>query len=135
MRKRSKSKATIDKADKALQNAHRRRYKDKLCESCLREFYCMHHHLPKSRSNAGRYHKDNLIFLCKPCHDEISFNGGSQVIARYSARKGKRWIDRMDELARERKSYYSKGELEKIISYYEKWQFTKSKSMDSEILF
>lgn len=126
LRKRSKSKATIDKADRELQDAYRRKYGGKLCESCERcEFYCMHHHLPKSRSNAGRYHKDNLIFICKPCHDEISFNGGSQVVARYSAKRGKKWVAEMDLLKQERRQAYSKKELEKIIIKYQKWKTKK----------
>jgi len=123
MKKRSKQKSLIDRADRELQDAYRRRFKGKLCESCgLKEFYCVHHHSPKSRSNAGRYHKKNLIFICKLCHDEISFNGGSQVIARYSVKRGKKWVKEMDLLVKERRGAFGKKELKKIISYYQKWK-------------
>ncbi len=130
IRKRNKSKITIDKADRELQDAYRRKYEGKLCEGCTKRLFAVvHHHLPKSRSNAGRYHKDNLIFLCEPCHSEISFNGGSQIIARYSARRGKRWIAKMDNLRTIKRQAYTKGELEKIIKYYQKWKQKKEQQI------
>ena len=119
LKKRSKQKITIDIVDRKLQDWFRKTYPKAKCESCGKTFYCMHHHLPKSRSNAGRYNHENLVFICHACHSEISFNGGSQVIARYSARKGVEWVKKMDNLAKERKQYYTKKELEEIAKLYE----------------
>ena len=119
MRKRSKTKLWLDKADRALQDWYRKIFAGNLCEGCgIRKFYCMHHHLPKSRSNAGRYFHDNLIFICKFCHDEISFNGGAQIIAKYSTKRGEIWVEEMDKLKKVRRSPFGKKELEAIIKKY-----------------
>lgn len=121
LRRKSKNpiKKAKDEADTALQNAYRRNYPTEKCESCGNQFYCMHHHLPKSRSNAGRYEHKNLIFICKPCHDEISFNGGSQIVARYTIKRGKEWVNEMDKLEKNRRASFGIKELKKIKQKYE----------------
>ena len=117
LKKRSKSKATIDKADRALQDFYRRTYPNEKCEICGAPFNVMHHHLRKSESNAGRYHHDNLVFICTPCHTSVSF-GNMQLVAIYSAKRGKEWVERMTELKKIRRQSYGKKELEKIIKIY-----------------
>ena len=117
LRKRSKSKATIDKADRALQDWFRATYPNNKCEVCGGQFQVMHHHIEKSKSNAGRYEHDNLIFICHSCHSKITF-GYNNVIATYSAKRGIKWVEKMQELSKISKQYYTKGELEVIMLRY-----------------
>src|SRR3990167_2470568 len=117
LRKRSKSKATLDKADRALQDYMRREHKGEPCEVCGRQFQVSHHHLEKSKSNAGRFLEDNLILLCHACHSKITF-GDHSVVASYSLKRGPQWFTRMEELKKVRKEHYSKVELEGIIKQY-----------------
>lgn len=117
LRKRSKSKATIDKADKALQNWFRFTFKGTPCEVCGKEFEVMHHHILKSQSNAGRYNHDNLIFICNKCHSKISF-GDLLGVSIYSAKRGQEWVERMKILKRVSRPPYGKKELERIIEQY-----------------
>lgn len=117
LRKRSKSKATIDKADRALQDWYRFTYPEKKCESCGKPFEVMHHHNEKSKSNAGRFLEDNLIFLCHKCHASIHFQNHN-VVAIYSTKRGEAWVQRMVELKRVMRASYSKKELEEIIEKY-----------------
>ena len=122
LRKRGKSKATIDKADRALQDWFRAMYPNKKCEvaGCRNTFSLMHHHLEKSISNAGRYNHDNLIFICKFHHDKIHLSGDrAQIIAKYTITKGKDWVKRMDKLRKESKGHYGKKELETLIKNYQ----------------
>src|SRR3990167_10237221 len=114
MRKRSKSKATLDKADRALQDWFRRNYPDDKCEVCGKKAEVRHHHLEKSKSNAGRYNHDNLIVLCHFCHSKIVF-GDNNIVAIYSIRRGEEWLEKMKQLKKVKKQYYSKKELEEII--------------------
>jgi len=126
MKKRAKSKATTDIADKELQNAYRRRYAGEFCESCLiQPFQVIHHHILKSKSNYLRFKQPkNYIKLCHFCHSRIIF-GDNQIVARYSLKRGKKWVKKMDELRKIRKSHYSKAELNDIIIYYQKWKLKK----------
>lgn len=117
LRRRSKSKVTIDKADRALQDWFRATYKGKKCEVCNAPFQVMHHHNEKSKSNAGRYDHDNLIFLCHKCHSKITF-GDNNIVATYSQKRGKEWLDRMWKLRAVRRPLYGKKELEEIIKKY-----------------
>lgn len=121
MRKRSKNKATIDKADRSLQDAYRRKYKRMSCEVCGRRFEVVHHHLEKSKSNAGRYFYRNLIFLCFKCHARLHF-GDNNIIAIYSTKRGRKWVLDMIELKKVKRPAYSKKELEGIINKYSKWK-------------
>ena len=118
MKKRSKSKATIDKADRSLQDWFRKTYPDDKCEVCGLLAQVRHHHNEKSKSNAGRYNHDNLIALCHSCHAKITF-GDNNVVATYSIKRGPEWVERMKQLKKARKQYYTKGELEIIIKKYE----------------
>ena len=106
------------KADEEYQNWLRRTYSKQKCEACgMGKFYCGHHHLLKSRSNAGRFNLDNIVFVCKLCHSKIHF-GDLQIVAKYSAKKGKDWIERMEKLAREKMSPFSIKELKEFIEIY-----------------
>ena len=117
MKKRSKSKATLDKADRKLQDWFRDTYPNDKCEVCGNPAQVRHHHIKKSKSNAGRYHHDNLIALCHKCHSKILF-GDNNVVAIYSIKRGPEWLERMKKLKTIRKQYYTKGELEQIINKY-----------------
>ena len=77
----------------------------------------MHHHIEKSKSNAGRFNHDNLIFICQLCHSNIHF-GDHNIVATYSLKRGSKWLEKMRKLKLEKKSYYGKKELEKIIEHY-----------------
>ena len=118
LRRRSKSKATLDKADRALQDYYRARYTGARCEVCGKPFETMHHHLLKSQSNAGRFERINLIFICHKCHSKISF-GDLTGVARYSSKRGLKWVEKIETLKKVRKQYYTKKELEAIIKKYE----------------
>jgi HNH endonuclease len=118
LRKRSKSKATIDKADRALQDWYRWYFAGEKCENCGAGFQVMHHHIEKSKSNAGRYFHDNLVHLCHHCHSLITFQDHS-VVANYSTRRGPEWVAQMNELKKKRRGSYGKKELEGIIKLYE----------------
>ncbi len=117
LKKRSKSKATLNKADRALQDWYRWKYPDDKCEVCGVGAEVRHHHIEKSKSNAGRYLDDNLVASCHKCHSKIIF-GDNNVVAIYSVRRGEEWVARMEILKREKKSYYTKKELEEIIEKY-----------------
>lgn len=117
MRKRAKSRATIDKADKALQNYFRTRFPSEICEVCGKKAEVRHHHIEKSKSNFLRFHGDNLIALCHFCHSKIIF-GDHQIVAIYSIGRGRAWLDKISELRKVKKQYYTKKELEKLIEAY-----------------
>lgn len=117
LRKRSKSKATLDKVDRALQNAYRRWFPKAKCEVCGRPAQVRHHHVEKSKSNFCRYLHENLVALCHSCHSKITF-GDHNVVATYSIRRGAKWVERMKLLKRESKEHYSKKELEAFITFY-----------------
>ena len=118
LRKRSKSKVTLDIADRKLQDWYRKNYPDDKCEVCGAIAEVRHHHLEKSKSNAGRFNYDNLIALCHKCHSKITF-GDNNIVATYSLKRGAEWLSRMKKLRQEKKQYYTKGELEKIIKKYQ----------------
>ena len=117
LRKRSKSKALLDKADQTLQNYFRREFPDDKCEACGARAEVRHHHIEKSKSNAGRFNESNLISLCYKCHSKISF-GHYDIISTYSIKRGKKWAKQMEALKREPKQSFSVRELEEVIEKY-----------------
>ncbi len=117
MRKRSKSKATIDKADRALQDWYRRECPDKKCEICGAPFQLLHHHILKSKSNHLRFNEKNLIFICSSCHFKLH-HGYPNLSAVYASKRGKEWVDWIEKEARARRLPYRKKELEEIIERY-----------------
>jgi len=121
LRKRSKSKATLDRADIALQNFYRRQFvktKQKCECGCGRMAEVCHHHIGKSKSNYLRFAEINLVFLSHFCHSKITFQDYS-IVARYSVKKGEKWVKKMDKLKIIKKQHYTKKELEIIIKSYE----------------
>lgn len=56
------------KADKLLQTVGRKLYEEKGCLICGGKYSCLHHYVPKKRSNALRYDWLNLIPICASCH-------------------------------------------------------------------
>ena len=118
LRRHSKNprKRLLVKADKALQDWYRANYKEK-CESCGAPFELMHHHLPKSQSSYGRYErKENLIFMCKKCHNALHF-GCYDVVSAYTLKRGPKWKKRIDKIARIHITLPPK-KLEEIIEKY-----------------
>lgn len=132
LKRKSKNPIKIakDEADAALQNAYRRNYPDAECESCGNRFYCIHHHILKSKSNNGRYAEINLIFICKYCHDLIHF-GNLHIVAKYTAKRGKKWVEEITKLEKDKRSPYT---LKELRAEKQKWDnlITKSKSKDLE---
>ena len=105
------------KADKTLQDWYRVNHKGTKCENCGAEFELMHHHVLKSQSNYGRYKcKDNLIFLCKKCHNALHF-GCYDVVSAYSLKRGKKWKERINKIKQIQITLPPK-KLEEIIEYY-----------------
>ena len=117
LRKRSKSKALLDKADRILQNYFRREFPGDKCEACGARAEVRHHHIEKSKSNFLRFHPKNLVALFYSCHSKISF-GHNDIIAIYSVRRGKKWVEEINRLKREPKQSFSILELEDIIEEY-----------------
>ena len=120
MRKKSKNPRRLeqDKADRALQDYYREKYKGHPCEVCGRPFDLMHHHVEKSKSNFLRYDERNLIFLCRECHNKIHFQD-HQVVSVYSIKRGKEWVDEMNKLRLLKMDPRSINELRNI-----KWMYT-----------
>lgn len=117
LRKRSKSKLTLDKADRALQDYYRRNYPTDLCEVCGAIAEVRHHHIEKSKSNYLRYNPINLIALCHKCHQKIHF-GDNSIVAVYSVKRGEEWVNKIEELKKIKKPYYSQKELKEIIDLF-----------------
>lgn len=118
LKKRNKSKATLDKADRALQDWYRRNYPTDLCEVCGSLAQLRHHHIEKSKSNYLRYNPINLIALCNKCHQKLHF-GDNSIVATYSIKRGEEWLNEIEKLKNIHKPYYSKKELEEIIELYQ----------------
>jgi hypothetical protein len=127
LRKRSRNplNALKRKADKALQEWHRAHYKEE-CECCGKPFELMHHHLPKSQSSFGRYNHDNLIFLCKVCHNALHF-GTYNIVSTYTLKRGKRWKKKIDWMRQQYLKLTPKY-LEEIIEKYEQKEARINKS-------
>ena len=127
MRKRSKNKATIDKADRAVQDFYRAKYPNRKCEVCLvNQFYCVHHFIEKSKSNSLRFNSLNLIFICKRCHSLHHCFGDSTIHAKIIEKRGLKWWIKLEKENKIKKQYWTGKELESIISYYQKWKPKKS---------
>ena len=107
----------LDKADRALQDYYRAFYPDRKCEVCGKKYQVCHHHIEKSKSNAGRFNFDNLIFLCHKCHSRIIF-GDHNVVAIYSIRCGREWLATMERLKKIKWQSYTRKELERIIERF-----------------
>lgn len=120
LRRRSKNprRKLQSEVDAGLQNWFRANYSNYKCEGCGAPFELMHHHVEKSKSNAGRYYHPNLIFLCKKCHNKIHFHD-HQVVAIYSTKRGKKWVEEMDKLRQKKTPAFSIKQLLKIKKRYE----------------
>ena len=118
MRKRSKSKATLDKADRQVQDYYRAKFPKGRCESCGRLFSLIHHFIEKSKSNYLRFNIINFIFICKKCHSLHHCFGDSSIHARIILHKGEKWLEEIIKASRIKRESFSKGELEKIIKLW-----------------
>ena len=121
MRKRSKSKATLDKADRALQDWYRRQYPKGKCEICGLPFDVMHHFVPKSQSKALRFddEKGNLVFICNGCHFRHHRTANPMIHGTVIKKRGMDWYNNlMDRQHKEKRDYFGKKELEDIIKRY-----------------
>ncbi len=101
LKRRSKSKALVDKVDRKMQNWYRSEYKGTPCEGCGKPFDLIHHCIEKSKSNFLRFNQpDNFIFLCKGCHFAIHRSGDSRVMLRVKLQRGDEWVHRLLDLER-----------------------------------
>lgn len=119
LKRRSKSKVTIDIADKSLQNWFRKTYPKGKCEVCNRPFFCMHHFIPKSQSNFLRFAETNLIFICNSCHFSHHRTGNAKIHAKIIIKRGVLWLKKIMKLSIIKRQAFSKKELEQIIKRYE----------------
>jgi hypothetical protein len=91
----------LKKADSALQDWYRKNYGNEKCECCGAKMQLMHHHIEKSKSNYLRFnHPENLIFMCRACHNAIHFGGHQKVSIYTLGRGGKKWVDKIHKLER-----------------------------------
>jgi len=61
------------------------------CLVCGQPAQVKHHFVPKSQSHYLRYHPDNLVLLCHPCHFRHHTAGDPQIIAAIVEKKGFDW--------------------------------------------
>ena len=99
MRKRSKNKALLDKADRALQDYYRT--KKLKCESCGKLSNLVHHFIEKSRCNFLRFNDKNLIPLCSKCHSLHHCFGDSTIMGNVVLKRGRKWYNTIQKLRRE----------------------------------
>lgn len=81
-----------NKADKAIQNEGRKRYKK--CEACGKPMSCLHHYYPKSMASVLRYDWDNLIPICQGCHFR-HHNGDPSIHNKINEKRGQQWLNRL----------------------------------------
>ena len=118
MRKRSKSKYLIDKADKVLQDYYRAL--NLRCEVCGARAELVHHFIEKSKSNYLRFVDINLIPLCKRCHFKHHNCGDATIHAKIILKRGQEWLKELLRLARIKRQHWSKKELEDIYLFYKR---------------
>jgi hypothetical protein len=121
LRKKSKnpSKAAKDRADRALQDSYRKNYPNEKCEVCGNHFDLMHHHIEKCNSMFARWMQPvNLIFLCKECHQNIHF-GNADPVARYSIIRGDQWIDKIEDMRKQKPVHRLKKVGNKLVVLYQ----------------
>jgi hypothetical protein len=116
IRKRSKSKATLDKADKVLQDYYRTFGLP--CLVCGDGADVMHHFILKSHSNNLRFDKLNLIPLCNSCHYKHHRCGDSTIHGIIQSVKGELWFMELCKMELFHRPAYTKRELEEIIERY-----------------
>ena len=109
----------ITKADRALQDWYRWKYKGTLCESCGKKFELMHHFIEKSRSTYLRFNKINLIYSCHSCHSLHHRFSDASVMARVIAKRGLKWLNRLLKLKGEHMSL-TKKIAEEMIEKFER---------------
>lgn len=120
MRKRSKSKILLDKADRCVQDWFRKHYPKQKCESCgIRTFYCVHHFIEKSKSNNLRYNLLNLIFICRHCHSLHHSFGDATIHAKIQNKKGNEWWQKLQKEYKKKRASFTIKELNDIIRMYE----------------
>ncbi len=67
--------------------------KNPYCLVCGNPTDEMHHFIQKRQSTYLRYHKKNLIPLCKRCHYRHHTVGEPQIVLTIVRKKGKKWED------------------------------------------
>lgn len=120
LKRKSKNpiKASKDRADTALQESYRRNFPNEKCEACGKKFNLMHHHIEKCNSMFARWMQpDNLIFLCKECHQNIHF-GNADPISAYSIKRGDAWKKKIMEMRKQKPPTRLKKIDGKMYVYY-----------------
>ena len=70
------------------------------CLLCPNDTQVAHHHVHKSQSTRLRYHLDNLIPLCNPCHFKLHHNE-SYWAGKIIEIRGMDWFKELDRLKNE----------------------------------
>jgi hypothetical protein len=118
LRRRSKSKYYIDRADRALQDYYRALHLK--CEVCGAPADLMHHFIEKSRSNYLRFNEINLVPLCKKCHFKHHNTGDATIHATIIQKRGLGWLNKIIELSKIKRVPFLVKEILEIISFYKK---------------
>jgi len=103
------------KADKALQEWGRRTFSE--CEVCGHPMSCFHHYFPKSRAGNLRYNELNLIPICQSCHFQ-HHNGDPRIHNTINEKRGKEWLDELNEAKKEFVKYDTITNYKLIIEKY-----------------
>lgn len=67
--------------------------KNPKCYVCGKQTSEMHHYIQKSQSLFLRWHKKNLIPLCKSCHYKHHRLGDPYIVETIISKKGQKWVD------------------------------------------
>jgi len=116
LRRRSKSKYYIDKADRAVQDFYRALHLK--CEVCGAPAELVHHFIEKSKSNYLRFNGINLIPICRKCHFKHHNAGDATIHAKIIQKRGQEWLNKIIELSRIKRSPFSNKELQEITKIY-----------------
>ena len=105
------------KADKTLQDYYRKVWADKPCEGCGSKMGLVHHWVLKSHSNRLRYEEVNLVPVCEKCHSKLHGFHGEIIKAQIILNRGKKWVQKLQQLEREHITLTIR-KLEEIIEKY-----------------
>jgi len=110
MTPQQKKRKQQNKCDRIIQEIGRETYKN--CYVCGGVYSCLHHFIPKSRSNKLRYDWENLIPICSHCHSLHHQYKDSTIHAKIQLKKGEEWakslIKKQQEIVQTTLGYYKK---------------------------
>jgi len=106
------------RADRALQDYMRDKYKYQSCEACLNPFQVSHHAFTKSSCFRLRYEEINLVKLCHSCHTKHHLQGNPTIMATVLLKRGQNWWDALVRLSKEKPQEPSEKYYLDIINKY-----------------